>query len=440
MKSNNRQQTTDNKIFFRVFLFMFFVLCSLLFVRQTQATTNYPIPELGNCRDAAECNLYCDVPANTPACWSYDKNVLRKDILGDTTVNITYPITELDNCASAQECFIYCNQPQNQSSCLSFARKNGLVKNDTQASPSAEIMHAAQTELGCNSRETCKALCNNQSNMDKCRTFARKHGLERESEDNISMDILAKAQVQLGCDGRDSCEKFCKNPDNQSKCFDFAKNNNLMKQEDIQKINQMTEKKKELLDEAKTELGCDSQQSCYQLCKNPDNREKCYSLGKKVGIIKNQRESQTLPCTSETECKNYCIQHPDECPGMSGRPNYNASDTALNNPTAATKPGEFLGPSGCRTEQECKEYCVKHPDQCPGFPKPSTNTPRTQSAQNYSPSMPPLSPPQFTTSGGSFPPPSGFQQPIPQTSRQPIQQTGGSSNPPPPNPSEYPDR
>lgn len=34
-----------------------------------------------------------------------------------------------------------------------------------------------------------------------------------------------------------------------------------------------------------------------------------------------------------------------------------------------TNTSQFQGPAGCRTEAECKAYCEKHPDECPGFPK-----------------------------------------------------------------------
>lgn len=360
----------------------------------------YPIPKLGNCSSSQECKLYCDLPYNQPTCWSYGKYVMNNDVLGDSTViindpatmNITYPIADLGNCASAQECFLYCTQPKNQEACVSYARKNGLVKDETDGSNNdineQELVKSAQNELGCNSKDACMALCNDPVNRDKCRTFAQKHGFDKSDKHEERQEILEKAKSALGCDSREACSKFCQNPDNQDKCFEFAKENKLINEDDAQKIESIREKRKELLDAAKEELGCNSKESCYKICANPDNREKCSTLGRKFGMMKDEIKSQsnggfgginksTLPCTSETECKSYCLSHPDECPGMSARPNLKASENSLLKPNTAShspQKGDFLGPSGCRTEDECKSYCQKHPDLCPGFPKDNKQT------------------------------------------------------------------
>ncbi len=123
------------------------------------------------------------------------------------------------------------------------------------------------------------------------------------------------------------------------------------------------------------------------------------NMGKKFGMIKEEvkpvsdkvTQKPTLPCTSETECKKYCVSHPDECPGMAGRPNTNASDTALSKPAnVSTQKGDFLGPSGCKTEDECKAFCEKHPGECPGFPKKPEQT-------NVNPSIMPSNPDNQTS-------------------------------------------
>lgn len=382
-----------------------FVIYNLMFPHFSFAAPAYPIPELGNCRDAAECKLYCEVPANTPACWSYGAyvmNVNANQVLGDTTVNITYPITQLGNCASAQECFIYCNQPQNQYACLSYARQNGLVKNDTasESSPSAEIMQAAQTELGCSSKETCMALCNEQSNMDKCRTFAQNHGLGKEPT-GLSAKVLQKAQTELGCDGTTSCSGFCQKVENRDKCYQFAKENNLIPAAEVEKVQKMQAENQQLLETAKTELGCDTQTSCYTLCTNPANRDKCSALTHQFSGTQNST-GQNLP-----------------------------SVNALNNYPSASGGGN-LGPGGCKTESECKSYCQAHPDQCPGFPRTSTNTPGIQSVQNFSASPPPFNPNTNPTGNQNFKPSS--------TPLQSRQQIGGSFKPLPSISPQYPDR
>lgn len=399
------------------------------------AKAAYPVPELGNCRDSTECKLYCDIPANTPACWSYGKYVMSnqarldstRQVLGDTAVNITYPIAALGNCADAQACFLYCAQPKNQDACQSFAQSQGLVKDDEMdgdandssisATKKQEILAAAKTELGCDNKSACMALCNNPTNADRCHAFAKNHGLEKE-HGGPSQEIMEKAKSQLGCDSANSCSNFCQKDENHEKCFAFAKENNLMSQKEQKKIEKMQEARKKMLEAAKDALGCDSQDSCYQFCKDPQNLEKCMSLAGKVGM--------TPPS------------------GMSGRPNTNASNTALTNPTSRGKPGDFLGPSGCKTEEECRNFCQNHPDQCPGFPKATgagttgfpSQSPQISPAAFMNSQLPSTQQPQQFQQQ-QFQPPQQFTSPQTQGGSNPTSfpvNTGGFTAPPPQTP------
>lgn len=309
-------------------------------------------------------------------------------ILGETTVNITYPIADLGNCASAQECFLYCAHPKNQPSCVSYAKNNGWVKEEEDEEEDGtendineqELIESAKAELGCDGKVACMALCNIPTNEDRCRAFAKKHGLDK-SDHKPPLEVMVAAKEKLGCDSETSCSTFCQKEENHEKCFAFAKENKLINKTEVKRVEEMRENKKQMLEAAKEELGCDSKESCSQLCSNPDNREKCMNMGRRFGVMKGEIKTQsgsggfggvnksTLPCTSSEECKRYCEANPTECPGKSGRPNTNASDTALTKPQSASPPGSYLGPSGCRTESECKSFCQSHPDQCPGFPR-----------------------------------------------------------------------
>ena len=156
MTSDNKQHLTFNrKNIFAICAFsLLYVICYMLYARTSvRAATRYPIRDLGNCRNARECRFYCEIPENSPACWSYGKYVMNPDnrVLGETTINLTYPIADLGNCTDATNCFVYCNQPQNQGKCLQYAKSHGLVKEGTADSgkeiPEAKIIEAAKTEL-----------------------------------------------------------------------------------------------------------------------------------------------------------------------------------------------------------------------------------------------------------------------------------------------------
>ncbi|MBI3955992.1 hypothetical protein HY339_01940 [Candidatus Gottesmanbacteria bacterium] len=316
------------KLFLKT-LFVLILFSASVFAGKISAQTRlvYPIPELGYCRDAKECSLYCEIPQNKAACWSYGKYKVGNDVLGVTTMNeeekrmmeekakqynITFPIADLGNCAGPQECRDFCEQPANQQVCMDFAKKKGLQKETKD-----ELLQKAKTELGCTSMESCSQIC--QTDQSRCESFARKHGVYQEPPESR---------------GRYSAEE-----------------------------------KMQLMQKAQSELGCTSMETCKSTCEQ--NPERCMAFAKKHGFDKEQEErpsptygtqrfgSERLPagrqgCDSEESCKTYCQEHPDECPGFQGY-------------TRATQEGSYMSPSGCRTEAECKNWCNDHPDKCPGF-------------------------------------------------------------------------
>ena len=195
------------------FLIVIFTFSFLIFNLSSASaqSARYPIPELGNCRNQEECYLYCQIPQNTPDCWSYGKYIMNnaQSVLGETTTNITYPITELGNCSDANACFIYCNQPKNQSTCYAYAKNHGLineeeVENEEEDLPPEkmqEIITSAKTELGCEGKEQCMTICSAPENYAKCEAFAKKHNLYKgpppidERGGIPPVEILEKAKV-----------------------------------------------------------------------------------------------------------------------------------------------------------------------------------------------------------------------------------------------------
>ena len=453
------------------FLIVIFTFSFLIFNLSSASaqSARYPIPELGNCRNQEECYLYCQIPQNTPDCWSYGKYIMNnaQSVLGETTTNITYPITELGNCSDANACFIYCNQPKNQSTCYAYAKNHGLineeeVENEEEDLPPEkmqEIITSAKTELGCEGKEQCMTICSAPENYAKCEAFAKKHNLYKgpppidERGGIPPVEILEKAKTELGCTSERSCMEFCNKPENSEKCMDFAKNNKLMREDDYEKhkkqFNNSKEQKEKMLEEAKAELGCDSYETCAKFCGNPTNVEKCMTLGRRHGMgpPPSQNYPPPKPCTNEVECRAYCEKNPQECKGfseskssfremnremkysppLSGTPpssmnrqtenyiqpeqmkkdGYQKYDDYQKYPdkpeTKEAKSGEFLGPGGCKTEGECKAYCEKHALDCPGFPKEKI-TPQVQQFNTQSTSLG-QPPPNPTYSQTNFRPP-----------------------------------
>lgn len=391
-----------------VFIGMYAVLGKL---NTVHAQVRFPVPELGYCRDPRECYFYCQIPKNSPACWSYGKYIMQKDVLGDsssnTTIdanitvtptpnkyNISFPIAELGNCANVTECKNFCAQSQNQVKCHDFAVKKGILKSDTKPQVDTTLVTAAKTELRCDGADACKAFCQKEENTDTCFQFAVKHGRAKKESapKKITSNLIAIARKELGCTDAGSCRAICEKPENQEKCLAWGKKQGLIKEE----LKEISDARQKLLTEAKAELGCDSFTACAALCKTPEDAPKCIEMYKKImpPVTQSTTDGKTGTingpggCASENACREYCTAHSAECAGFNTKnltvqPLNTISGAAesLNMQSVPPTPTDkvYLGPGGCKTEAECQAYCQSHPSDCPGFPHPTVPPSSTNS-------------------------------------------------------------
>lgn len=328
--------------FLFVFIILNFKVLSFNFPSvSAQTRLQYPIPNLGYCRDAKECYLYCEIPQNKAACWSYGKYKLGSQVLGVATMSeeeknamqqkakeyaITFPIADLGNCAGPQECRDFCEQPANRQTCMEFAKKKGFHRemerpDGIDAQKRDELLQKAINELGCTSMESCSNVC--ESDHSRCEAFARRHGVYQEPPQSSGRysaqekrDLVEKAKSELGCTSMESCKSACeKDP---QRCMEFAKKHGLA----------------------------------------GDRGEPTHDASPDYGT---QRFRKGI-CDSEESCKKYCQDHPNECPGFQGYTRATQGGSA----TEADS-NNYVGPSGCRNEEECKKFCEQNPTQCPGY-------------------------------------------------------------------------
>ena len=298
------------KIFYSLIVLIFLSTSILVGKVSAQSRLIYPIPELGYCRDAKECSLYCQIPENKAPCWSYGTYKLGTNVLGVTSMgeeekrlmvqkakqySVTFPIEDLGNCAGPQECRDFCEQPTNQQACMDFAKKKGFQKemerpDGMDPKKRDDLIEKAKTELGCTSMESCSQVC--ETDRSRCEAFARKHGVYQEppSQGRYSAEekqkLMQKAQSELGCTSMESCKTACeKNPE---RCMVFAKKHGLERPEPRER-----QEKTEGQEEVETE-----------------NRTQNESQQPSSGV-------SPSGCRTEKECKNWCNDHPDKCPGFS---------------------------------------------------------------------------------------------------------------------------
>ena len=366
------------------------LLLSFHFVSSGSKAYEFPIHELGNCRDGRECHLYCEIPDNKAACWSYSVYGYKGDVLAEAsesaeakvaTFGITFPVTELGNCATVAACKAFCTITQNQLACQTFAKNHNQQIKD-------RIAAKAKEELGCGSAAECKTFCEQETNRDVCEAFAKKYHLRGE----VKNKLIDLAKTELGCTTQDQCRSLCAQPENRDKCQTFAQNHNL---------NNDNQRREELVTEAKQLLGCTSFDDCKAFCQNPANRDKCRNFGTTVS----QRLNTTNPvgnCTTVEECRKVCQEHPDKCPTFprtlpSGfkPPGEGTRSGFLIPPGVHPNPSGFKPPTG-----QFPPY--QYPSRPPGtFSPPPANT-NTMNMEHMS--SPTTTSTGGTTNTGSSPP------------------------------------
>src|SRR3989344_6047127 len=139
------------------------------------------------------------------------------------TLNLTFPIKDLGECKNIEECTNYCEDPVNQNSCSTFAKKNGFYQDDVTTYATDEFYQDTQSELGCNSGDSCVAFCSQEANFDVCSAFAKRTEIPGGyTEETDKPEYLTIAKEALGCDSASTCSTFCDNPVNADKCSSFA--------------------------------------------------------------------------------------------------------------------------------------------------------------------------------------------------------------------------
>lgn len=205
---------------------------------------------------------------------------------------ITFPIAELGNCGSISACKSYCDNTENIDKCISFAKAKGFDKEV--GAPNQDVLSSAQSELGCNSEGSCRTICEKEENFDRCSSFAQKHNLGSPRGNPGDRKVLNKARDLLGCDSESSCRAVCEQEANQQRCSEFASQSGLGG--GIRKVGPG---------------GCNSEASCRAFCEgNPAECEK-FGGGPPAGRESNRRGPGG--CNSEESCRAYCEKNPEEC-------------------------------------------------------------------------------------------------------------------------------
>lgn len=205
------------------------------------------------------------------------------------------------------------------------------------------------SELGnCGSMEECKTYCDNSANAQVCADWAVSKGLAQPAPKNEyqekSREIIEQREGPGGCKSQTECNTFCSQSEHSEECFNFAKEHNLMPSKEIRRI------EKEMSGKIGPG-GCRSRQECDSFCRNPDNNKICLNFAVQEGKI-TQEEADFM--SERTK-----MMRPPSGPGdkfnRPGRP----MPPQIDKDKAKQLLADKGGPGGCKTMEECGDFCDK---------------------------------------------------------------------------------
>lgn len=171
---------------------------------------------------------------------------------------VRFPVAELGNCANVSACRAYCDDQANRVQCTDFAKKKGLYKEEQNAKKAdgQKILVKAKEILGCNSESACRAICEQESNRDKCSRFAKEAGIEGG----------VKRVGPGGCNSEESCRAYCDTHEEECQKFGGGPDGN------------QGPRDKNRPPKGSGGPVCTTRDECEAFCKNPANQEACKNV------------------------------------------------------------------------------------------------------------------------------------------------------------------
>ena len=153
----------------------------------------------GNCRNKQACESYCSQANHGEECLAFaeQSGILPKEELGiakkahELMANGESP----GGCQSRDACEAYCSDSSHQQECFEFGVKVGFIKPE-QANEFRRFMQEGGPG-GCKSREACEAFCNDQANQETCFNFAKEHGFIKEEDAQRMKESMGHMRIGL---------------------------------------------------------------------------------------------------------------------------------------------------------------------------------------------------------------------------------------------------
>jgi len=198
-------------------------------------------------------------------------------------------------------------------------------------------------ELGnCASKDECKAYCDDPTHVDACLSFASSHKLMK-SGDVEKARKLAVMKGPGGCEGL-ACKAYCNDSEHADECIAFAQEHKLISAKDVRIA--------QVIKSGGGPGGCDSMSACWNYCSDAAHGDECSRFARDNGL---EPPRPHLP--SGVPSREQIDQKVDR------------EGPRIDKEKARHILSEKSGPGGCKTMDECKDYCEAdgHMDACMRF-------------------------------------------------------------------------
>ncbi len=385
------------KAFFLVGVSVFFFI--IIGVSADISNIQYPVLQLGNCKNETECRSYCDKPENTIACLNFAE---ENGLMAKEEIEMAKKFTAAGNkgpggCTGKDSCETYCNDISHIEECVSFAEKNNLMPPDElqEAQKVRDAIKRGAKPPTCGSKKSCDSYCEDPNHMEECITFASEAGLMggKEKEDAQKMlQALKRGVKPLPCKGKQACDAYCQQPDNMEVCMNFAIEAGFMGDQEKENAQKMLS----AIKKGVKPPNCRGKEECDSYCQSDEHFEECANFAEAAGFM-NAKDAEMARktkgkgpggCKGKEECELFCnnkdnqeicfkfAEENDMIPeeelqkmkeGMSRMREDGRRQEGMSPPGEREFRG---GPGGCSTPEECQNYCSQNPEACRNFQGP----------------------------------------------------------------------
>lgn len=366
----------------------------------------------GGCRNKQACESYCSQPNHSEECLAFAE---QSGILPKEEIGIAKKANELmskgespGGCQSRQACEAYCSDSSHQQECFDFGVKVGFIKPE-QANEFRRFIQEGGPG-GCKTKDACEAFCNDQANQETCFNFAKEHGFIKEEDaqrmkesmghmriglENAPPEVAECLKANLGENIIEDIKagRLTPGPDignRMRSCFETHMGRMASPKETFEHM------PPEMLKCAEEKLGADFEKiRSGESVPTPEMGEKmraCFEsmphsrMPKPEEILKNA-PPEAQACLKESLGNDFesflsgnreftsdlkdkmrsCFEKIMPFKGEGERGGFRPTEGGFREGTKEGEMMRFEGPGGCRTPQECMNYCVSHKEECMNF-------------------------------------------------------------------------